>query len=191
MAIVSAQLFFRGNREYKVGAITFDLIISESHNLSNTVTEHDVEDGSRISDHIRNNLENGALVGLITNFSLKVNGLLTNRSQDAFDAINRLWKSRELVTIVTVLKVYENVAITDISIDRSESTGEAIAMNVTFRQIKQVKLKTAQIDLAVNIKDMNNDTNRQATPPTDVGRTVAPSKQTTPIRSTRGVGGTF
>ena len=176
---IRTKLFFRNNRGYGIqkkgswlGSIEFDLILSESHSLSNQVTVHNVEDGSEISDHIRNNLENGTLSGLISNFTVKTFGTTSNRAQDAFDAMVRLWKSRTLVTIYTVLAVYQNVAITSVDVDRSEGTGEAIVLNVNFQRVNTVKLKTVQIDVSVSIQDMGTDINRQSAPSADLGRQV-------------------
>lgn len=171
-ALVPSTLFFK-NREYGVGSIKFDLILSESHNMANQVTEHNVEDGSVISDHIKNELENGALSGLITNFSLNVFGAFTNRAQDAFDALVQLWKEKTLVTIVTVMKVYEDVAITNVNVDRAEDTGEAIVLNISFKKVNVVKLETVVIGAVANkLADMKSSQNRQAAPAADAGRTT-------------------
>ncbi len=167
-----AQLFFRNNRKYGVGDIKFDLILSENHNFSNEVTEHNIEDGSTISDHIKNNPETGSVTGLITNFTIHTFGITKNRAQDAFDAFKSLWKERTLVTIVTVMEVYNDVAITDVSVDRSSSTGESLALNISFQKANIVKLKTVQVDVGITLDGTETNANRQASPQADVGRTV-------------------
>ena len=70
MAEIPVSLFFKGVQSYGIGILKFDLLLSEDHNFDNTITEHPVEDGSIISDHIQNELENGSLTGLISNFSV-------------------------------------------------------------------------------------------------------------------------
>lgn len=172
MATIPAQIFFRGNRRFRVGTISLDLILSEAHNLPNVVTPHNIEDGSQITDNIKNELQNGSLTGLVTNFTLRIPGILVNRAQNAFEEMERLWRSRQLVTIVTVMKVYSNVAITNVNVARSDNTGEAIALNVSFQEVKRVKLKTVQIDVDVKVGAMDNNRNRQAASPTDLGRTT-------------------
>ena len=169
---IPIRAFFE-NREFKVGSISFDLILNENHSMSNEITEHDVEDGSVITDHIKNNLQSGSLVGLVTNFTISFgnDAILANRAQDAFDAMERLWKERTLLTIITVLKVYENVAITNVSVARSEASGEANAFSVSFRQMNIVKLKTTQIDAKINLKTMKTDQNRQSSKKTEIGTT--------------------
>lgn len=166
-------------RPYKIGTrkgfISFDLILSESHSISNTISEHPVEDGSVISDHIKNNLENGSLTGLISNFSLSTFTSFTNRAQDAYDEIVRLWKNRETVTLVSVLRTYNDIAIVDVNVSLSADTGSAIVLDISFKQIKKVKLKTVLIDVGVNIKDTKTDIKRQSSPALDQGRTIGAS----------------
>jgi hypothetical protein len=41
--------------------------------------------------------------------------------------------------------------------------------------VKKVKLKTVEIDVAVNIKDTKTTMNRQASPAADQGRTIGTS----------------
>lgn len=176
MAVQTFKLLFKGNRDFgiesDIGVITFDLILSEAHNYSNEVTEHVVEDGSRITDHIKNNLENGSLSGLITNFSIKRRFQVENFAQDAYDELKRIWKSREAVTITTIMEKYDNMGITNVDIARSDETGEAIVLNISFKKIKVVKLKTTLIDANVRQRNMNNNTNRQASPKLEAGTTT-------------------
>lgn len=64
-----ASLFYRVDGYY-VGNIKFDLEISEHHSLESQVTEHPIEDGSTVSDHVRIMPRKGSLVGLVTNHPL-------------------------------------------------------------------------------------------------------------------------
>ena len=173
MAELPAVLFFQGGRDYRIGSLSFDLVLEEQHTFANRVTSHPVEDGSPIADHIENELLNGSLSALITNFSLKTEEPASNRAQDAFNEIERLWRMRELVTIVTVMRVYEDVAIRSVSVARSSDTGEAIALNVEFQAVRRVSLKRANLDVTIDAAEMDDDINRQAAPPADVGQTTA------------------
>lgn len=172
---IPVRLLFKGNRIYGVGRLSFDLILSENHNRSNDITDFNVEDGTIISDHIKKNLENGSLSGLVSNFSLNTFGNIFNRSQDAFNVMEEIMNEQTLVTIVTVLKVYENVGITSVDVVQTSESGESIVLDVTFKQVNVVKLKTVQIDLDVKVPNMDNDVNRQAAPTAELGRTVGVS----------------
>lgn len=174
MAEVTAALFFRNNRTYKISNIELDLILAESHNFSNTVTQFNVEDGSIISDHIQNNLENGSLTGLVSNFSLKRGGIVTsNKAQDVFNALRLLWKKRTPIQIVTIYRVYNNVAITNINPIRDDTTGEAISFELSFQEINIVKLQEVVIEAKISLADMDSELNQQSSPNLNLGRITA------------------
>lgn len=170
------NIFFRNNKKYgmdsDIGSITFDIILNERHNFANDVSTHTIEDGSEVTDHIRNQLESGSLTGLISNFSVKTRLLRTNRAQDAFDFLHKLWQAKILVTITTVLRVYTSMAITNISVPRSFATGAAGVFNISFRKVNIVELKTVILETGVKLKDMKTASNRQAAVTSDLGRTT-------------------
>lgn len=162
MAVVSAQLFFMNNRSYQAGSILLDLILQEDHSMTSSVTNYNVEDGSVISDHIYNGLETGSLTGFISNFSIKQGAIVTNRAQDTFDLLTAMWEAREPVIISTVLKIYENVVITDIKVSRDENTGEAIEFAISFQKIRTVKLHEVTIEANIKLNSLDSDKQKQA-----------------------------
>lgn len=169
---VPVSLFFKGNRKYGVGKITFDLIKSETHNYRSNITDHKIEDGSTISDHIENELENGTVNGLISNYSLRIGEITTNRAQDTFEALVELWKKKTTVTIVTVLKVYNDVVISAMPFMRDTSQGESLPISVSFRKLNIVTLQEITLELSVKINDLDSDLNKQIAPEMDIGETV-------------------
>jgi hypothetical protein len=171
MSLISASLFYK-NRDYGVGNITFDLILAENHNLRNIVTQYKIEDGSDISDHILNDVRDGVVSGLITNFSIEDSGFLINKAQTAFNTLEQLWKDRKLVDIYTVYKVYKNVAITNISIAKDSNTGEALIADFSFQEITKVSLQTINILANISLEDMSSDINRQSAVNFNAGKTV-------------------
>lgn len=70
MPLVPTSLFYR-QEGYFVGSVSFDVLVSENHKLEAQVTEHPVETGANINDHIRRMPRKGTLVGLVTNHPLK------------------------------------------------------------------------------------------------------------------------
>lgn len=70
MGTKPTSLFYRTSG-YFVDSIQFDLIVSEDHSIESTVTEHPVENGATVNDHIRNLPRKGSLTGLVTNYPLK------------------------------------------------------------------------------------------------------------------------
>lgn len=172
------SLFYRAEG-YSVGDITFDILLDEQHSMENDVTSHNVEDGSKITDHIKNRLRTGSVLGAVTNFSIQnpttflgFSGIsLPNRALTAYDAFKLLWLNRTTLDIVTTLEVYEDVAVTAINPTKVEGA-EVIEFSVSFQEIKTVKLQEQAITANVAPKDMSNNTNRQAAPKFSADRQV-------------------
>jgi len=150
-------------------SLVFDLQISESHSFNSDVTNHPVEGGSPISDHIERKLRSGSSSFFISNYSLKIGELETNRVQDVYDLFKQLWKSKQLVTLVTDLEVYKNVAITSVSISRSAGTGEAGTFEVSFTEFRIVRLKKISVDASIIITELETEESQQASPPVELG----------------------
>lgn len=70
MPTIPSSLFYK-SEGYFVGSIKFDLLISENHSIEANVTEHPLENGAVVSDHVRVLPRKGSLVGLVTNHPLK------------------------------------------------------------------------------------------------------------------------
>ena len=166
--MANSTLFYQ-NRNYGVGIIIFDLILSESHTMNNIVTRYNVEDGSDISDHIQNDLESGSVSGLITNFSIYDGEIFNNKSQEAYDTIRDLWKKRELVDIYTIYQIYEQVAILNISISK-DSPGESLICDFSFQEFNKVKLQEIIVELSINLKDTKTKQNQQSSKNKNMGK---------------------
>lgn len=171
---VPVSLFFRGTNIYGLEDLKFDLILSESHDFNSQVTQHPIEDGSVISDHIQNAMRTGGITALISNFSINsgpVEG--NNRAQDAYDILVDLWEKREVVSMATVLDFYENVVITSMPIARDAGTGEALVVQINFQQIKIVKLQEVAFEAAINPKNMTTAQGQRVSKNLNAGRTTA------------------
>ena len=172
MAKIPASMFFKGNKLYGIGEIKFDIIVTEDHVHASSVSIHPIEDGSEIADHIQNQMEAGNMTGIISNFSLNAGPIVSNRAQDAYDALVSLWEERNLVTIYTVLHVYENVAIANMPVARDADSGESLTVQISFQVVKKVKLQEIQLDLTVKPKNLNTNANRQVANQSNAGRTT-------------------
>lgn len=185
----SASIFFRRDGQglsAKVGAITFDLILSEEHDLTATICTHPVQNGDAISDHIQTQLPAGRVQVLVSNYSLKdapggaresqdLWNTSNNRAAAAYDTFKAIFKAKQTVTLVTVLEQYENVAITHVSAPRDAGTGDALIFDVSFQQIKTVQLKVVKLEGVVKPADMKSNKNRQASQKLSAG-TVTPDE---------------
>lgn len=170
MADFPTSVFFGGGSIYGVGAITFDLLLAEDHNFNSQISEHPIEDGSIISDHILNELENGTLTGFVSNYSLYSTGLTSNRPQDIFDALVDLWKSKELVTVTLIHNTYENCLINSMPISRDSDTGDAIVIQISFKKVNIVKLQTLSVEAEISVNDLADSTSQQVAESSNNGR---------------------
>jgi hypothetical protein len=69
-----------------------------------------------------------------------------NRVEAVFDALNRVVDQSELVTLATGLMVYDNVAISDLSIKRSSELGrDRMTFTATCRVLRIVQSEIAQL----------------------------------------------
>lgn len=177
---IPVSLFYRVyDKPYAVGDVQFDLVLSEAHSLTSTVSEHPVEEGATISDHIQQNLRSGKLRGLVSNYSIQTGGGdgETNRAMNAWLIFQNLWKSRQLVTIVTTLEVYENVAVVSVSTNRDASTGDSLEFDVDFRQVKKAELQEVTVSATVKPVDMTTQQRKKSATKTKKGRVTG--KETT------------
>lgn len=172
MATLNTTLFFRNNRNYNVGGINLDIILSENYNFSSTISQFNVEDGSDISDHIRKNLFTGDLTARVTNFSLFDPILITNKAQNAYDQLKQIWQNRQLVDIVMIYDIFSNVAITNISTPRSPGIGESIEFSISFQEFNLVKLQEVTLVANIKLSNMNSSNNKQASTNLNVGKTT-------------------
>ena len=182
-------LFYR-KEGYSVGAVELDLILDESHSKNAQVTENPLQEGRAVSDGIYLELREGSLTGLVSNHSIKhsvppdrqtAEGLLDkaenyqleNRAKQAWEDLKSLMDSKQLVTIVTSLEVYDNVAITSIETERNGDTGDALEIKVGFKQVQKVQLREEKVTAQVQPKNMDSDINRLASVGTNSGQQVA------------------
>ena len=91
-----------------------DATVSESHRQQASVTMHPREVGTDIADHIQPKLPEISANLIFSATPLNQPGT-EGRIASVYDTLTRLQTERRLVTLVTTLRVYEGVALTDLS----------------------------------------------------------------------------
>jgi hypothetical protein len=156
-----------------VSAITFDLILSENHDLTATVCSHPVQNGEPITDHIQPQPTKVKLQVLVTEYSIKDGpggwrgnsfDLSVSRGRTTLDAFRSIFENRMSCTLVTVLTTYDNMVLTRVGAPRDGASGEAQVFEVEAQQIRTVQLKTAALGAVAKPADMATAKNRQAAP---------------------------
>lgn len=181
---VPASLFYDAGRKYSVGELQLHLILEEQHAIDATVTEHPVQDGSVISDHISVALREGSLRGLVSNHAIalstsdgKRREWATNHALAAWNMLRDIAERKELVTVVTVLETYRDVAITHVGTMKDGSTGDALEFDVRFKQVRRVRLTEDVITASVSPESMDSDIDRVVAADIDSGYVTADGRE--------------
>lgn len=125
-------------------------------------TDHVVDSGAQVTDHIRSNPSTGTVEGIITNSPLRalaptrdrVAGVRAVKLPDGssvnvsvwdieFDRVRQtdelfqqLMDARSLVRLTTGFRVLENLAVVRYSVKKDETTGNSVAVVLEFKQIR-------------------------------------------------------
>lgn len=125
-----------------------DATVSESHRQQASVTMHPREVGTDIADHIQPKLPEISANLIFSATPLNQPGT-EGRIASVYDTLTRLQTERRLVTLVTTLRVYEGVALTDLSAPVSAQTGEALVVDTTWRLVRTVSTQQVAIPAAI------------------------------------------
>ena len=128
------------NENTDLAVVQIDACTVETHSLTSTVTDHPVERGADISDHSRPDPELVTLQCLVSN-SLPLNEPDPTRASSTYDALLDLRNNGTLVSVVTTLRVYDDMEITSISIQRTPQNVDALEWTMTLKHVVLVKNK--------------------------------------------------
>ena len=158
------DLIFVTKQPAQVGIVQFDCGVSETHTSEATVTEHPVEEGADVSDHIRLSPEMIEINGIVSNTpivflaSVEAPSPLeddlvpaTDRVQVAYAELRGVMKRGEPVDVITSLRVYENMAIVGMSVMRDNTTGNVLNCSLSLREIIIAQTKTVPVPEPVEV----------------------------------------
>lgn len=182
------ELIFGGKTRATVGVVQFDASVSEVHTDELEITDHPVEEGSDISDHIRKAPITLEMNGVITNnpivflASSRAKSPVTTDTENpsdrvgaGYDKLRELQETGELLDVATSLRDYNNMVIQSLSISRDVSTGNILDATLTLREI--IVAKQLTVDLPVPIPEKvakKKETNKG-----NKNKTAATEEQTT------------
>ena len=162
---VPASLFWREeglgihHGDSKITYMPFNLFISEKHSLKFRVSEHPLQDGATISDHVHQEMQECTVEGMFTNHPLRkleevnevkfkdeyatsdVKPTVSNTALANFEKLKLLAKQRKPVRLVCSLEIYPKMVITGIDYERDSKSGSSIRFTMTLRELKTVSLK--------------------------------------------------
>jgi len=162
-SMAPAQILFSLGMPKSIGFIPIDAFTDEDHHSLVTVTTMPVEDGSTISDNAVEEPDELMITGicgpasLLSPISSAVNvgaaigagvsplQAFTSRPLDVDQALYALKHARQPVTVITGLRVYQNMMIMDYRVRRDKDTGGALVFIIQLRQIIIVESQTATV----------------------------------------------
>ena len=167
-SVVQGSLFFQ-DESFGLSELPFDLLIDESHGIEFDITDHAVENGSSVSDHVSERLRSVSVTGLFTNHpmgtdrryyvnddetvnerpdTVNIEGrqAVTNTSRERFEKLKEIARRRNQVRLVTAMEVYEAMVIESVSADRGPDDGESIKFTMKLREVKTAKLQAVTVN---------------------------------------------
>lgn len=143
------SLLFNRNKYKKtmVDVIELDVSISEDHKYTSKVTSFPIENGTNVSDHIINLPEIVTIEGIVSDTPLNIFSL-GNRSIDAFNSLVQIHRDKKIVTLVTGIKVYQNMVMTVLNVPRSLETGQSLTFNLEFQKVLLDSFVRTQLETA-------------------------------------------
>jgi hypothetical protein len=125
-----------------VQVITFDAVPSVGDDMSVTVTDHPVEDGADISDHIRDTPDKLTLDAIVSRTPIEFGPLLlledSWRHETAWDLLSSWLKAHVLLFVSVGATTYDNMAIESLTRSRTADVGEALQVSIKLKEIIKV-----------------------------------------------------
>jgi len=112
------------------------------------VPEYPTEEGFSVSDNISLKPESISMTLYVTNTPVtwrNRHGSGPGRVESVVKQLEELYYARKVITVVTSDKVYENMALTSMSISKSADVGYAREIPVTLKKIIVTQSKTVSI----------------------------------------------
>lgn len=114
--------------------------VNLSHSMN--VTAFPVEGGATISDHTQKLPEVVTISGIVSSTPLRLfsfNPIIGDaRPRAAFEILKELQESGELIRVVTDLKTYDSMVLTNLSAPRRADTKHAVFFTATFTEVAVV-----------------------------------------------------
>lgn len=196
-------LFF-GGKEFQnkfgneYGNVELDAVLDEAHEWSVEATSNPVEEGSPITDHIIEQADKIKIRGFVSDTPLGIKKILERltqgksdpRTQETFTLLYELIKLKQLMTVYTKYRIYDNMLLQSVSIPRAAGQGEAIEFTAEFINIRIVSTQMVDTPDGINPKKTaksDASTGRKTEPPKNGGTKQVEKLSSTLSRTLAGV----
>lgn len=150
---------FYPDSKARLGELVVNAFVHETYVFSSEISEHPIEAGSSIVDHVYNKPFSLSIEGIISNTPMTLVGLaafdsvsryLHGESNDfvayAFATIKNLFEERKPLSIVTSLKTYHKMVLETLSVERGGGFySDSLHFSCTAKQIQLVSQKLIKV----------------------------------------------
>lgn len=127
------------------GPLFIDVVTEEQHSLSSQVTDHPVEIGVNIVDHMKPEPRQLMIHGVIAAAPLKAQAgdESPTRTRDQWEILTRARDKALLAIVTTEIETYDSMVLSDVRAPRTSQDSEWLKVDLTFKQIRKVATETA------------------------------------------------
>lgn len=174
--MASPTVFIAGSFNYPENPfVEMDATVEIAHNFTARVSEHPVEVGSDISDHVRPENPEFNIKGYVSNHHImdvqggNVLGNFGKRTQIAYDTLKTMFNNSSLFTLVTEFESFSNCVISELNIPVTADKAEAVEINLKVRQLRIVGVEylNTAVTLAPEKSGDSEGTNSKGTESTE------------------------
>lgn len=136
-----------------IDGMVVDAALREEHNFEADVSEHPVESGADITDHVRARPPIVSIEGIVSDTPLAESVIAARTAGETPSIETRarlfdIWSARKPITIETTVSQYTSMVMQSFSITEDAETGEACRFRATFKQIRLVTNKRTTVKVS-------------------------------------------
>lgn len=178
--------------------IEFDALLDEQAEFKSDVTQYEVEEGSPVSDHIRNLSDEIRFTGIISNAWLYAEtsgdtgqsggadgNEVAERLQPVFDKLRKLHTDKQTVSVYTRFATYSDMALRSCVIPRNAGDGGVLNFTLEFVKIRKVDTQSVDVPTGISKKaeakqgGKDGAIAKKSSPQKNAGQTQAKPKDAT------------
>jgi len=161
--MAEVSLTFRSTPS-QIDTLELDAAVSETATFVSDVSEHPVESGSSIVDHVRPKPVEVKIDGIVTDTPLSMvqvrraaqaTGVelespqnTPGRADAALAALLDLRDNPRRITVTTKRRVYSDMVLVSLTVPEDRATGDALRFSAAFRQVRTVTLRRVALRTA-------------------------------------------
>jgi len=129
----------------KLGDLVVDASITENHTTTIQVLNNPVEEGSDIPDHAVVMPDQLTMEVMWSDIVTGAERAAVGRAREQWSALVLLAKARQGLTVVSGLKVYEDMLITSVGTLEDAESGVALKVSVSLQEFQVAQRKTTTL----------------------------------------------